>query len=660
MIVLGIHMGHDATVAVIADGVVRSVIEKERRARVKHAAIAGIADIDLALADAGIDLGAVDAVAVTTTQNWPFLFTDPASFRFEYAPELGGPLGGPDFMRDRWRRFVPAMAAAAAEGRQRLVQFRGFPDTAPLFDGATDPSDPAAEVLFTQQFPFTPTGWAGTGNPETIIEQAAKLYGDRNWREMLNGPFQVPITCTIRGRTLPGAVIPHHLAHAATAFYQSDAERAVIVTFDGGFQSTQYGYAGGIHAVGEGDALYPLWFNHSHAGNLYRRVSDACGLPGIGGPGKLMGLAPYGTPRFHDDTYVGTIQQVAARHPAEPGRIVDLIYESAWPYVRHAVSAARDEVAAVPSADPLSPWSRDLAASVQASFELMALDLAHTAARLAGTLGIDSDTLCLSGGCALNCPANSRIWREAPFGRVFVPPACDDSGLAVGAAFYVAHTLFGDRRVPQGADMGGLAYVGRRIGEDEVRRALGVVGPDLLVEDRIDAPARAAGDVAAGRVIGWVEGRSEIGPRALGHRSVVADPRDPGNLERVNRVKSRERWRPLAPAALAERVDDWFDGGPPSSPHMLFTHHVRGDRLPAVTHVDGSARVQTVDTSCGGFRELIEAFDRLTDVPVVMNTSLNGRGEPIVEEPQDAIALFRRGGLDALYLEGRRITRKAG
>lgn len=649
-------MGHDAAVAVLADGVVQSLIERERRTRVKHAAVATIADIDQALADAGVGLDAIDAVAVTTTQNWPFLFTDPGLFRFEYAPDLDGVLGGPDLMRERWAGFARDMQRQQATARKRLLDFHRYPDTAGLFDAETDPSGPGSEVLFTRQFPFTPAGWTEAARTDAIVQQAERLYRERDWRSLLVGPFHAPIRCTIRGRTLPGVVIPHHLAHAATAYYQSDAERAAIVTFDGGFQTGQYGYTAGLHAVGEGDVLYPVWFNHSHAGNLYRRVSDACGLAGMGGPGKLMGLAPYGTPRFHHPSFVGTLVDVDERHPRDQRRVVDLLYEAAWPYVRHAAGQA--DVEALPSPDPLAPFAKDLAASVQATFEEQALGLARTATRLADGLGVSTDTLCLSGGCALNCPANSRVWREAGFGRVFVPPSCDDSGLAIGAAFYVAHTLFRQPRAAQGADTGGLAYLGRRITDAEVELALASAGDDLSIDDGIDAPAMAAADVAGGAVVGWFEGRSEIGPRALGHRSIIADPRDPAAGDRVNDLKSRERWRPLAPAVLVERQHDWFEDGPPSNPHMLFTATVRGDRLPAVTHVDGSARVQTVDSTCGGFRRVIEAFEARTGVPVVMNTSLNGRGEPIVEGPGEALALFRRSGLDVLYIEGRRVRRQ--
>lgn len=659
MIVLGIHMGHDACATVIADGTILSLIEKERHTRVKHAAIATVDDIDLALADAGVSVDDVDAVAVTTTQNWPFLFTDPDMFRFAYAPELAGPLAGPETMRADWARFAADMAREEPVGRRRLTDFARFPDTAPLFDSRSDPTDPAAEVLFARQFPLSPRGWAEAGRSGPMLTAARALYGSRDWRQLLRSPFHAPILCTIRGRSIPGAVIPHHLAHAATAFYQSDAEQAAVVTYDGGFQFGRYGYTAGLHAVGEGNALYPLWFNHSHAGNLYRRASDACGLHGMGGPGKLMGLAPYGTPRFHDASFVGTLPEVDARHPRDTGRIVEVLYETAWPYVRHAVAAARDEVEGLPSADPMTRFAQDLAASVQETFEHQALALVETAAQMVRDLGVETTTLCLSGGCALNCPANSRIWRESGFDRVFVPPTCDDSGLAIGAAFYVAHSLMGDPRAGQGADTGGLAYLGRRIPESEVRRSLDDAAGEFDVEEPADPAAAAADDIARGRIIGWVEGRSEIGPRALGHRSIVADPRDPLNLQRVNELKQREQWRPLAPAVLEERMPDWFEGGPPSSPHMLFTASVRNGRLPAITHVDRSARVQTVDGSCGGFRRLIEAFEARADgVPVVMNTSLNGRGEPIVESPSEAVSLFRKSGLDALYLEGRRITRR--
>lgn len=178
----------------------------------------------------------------------------------------------------------------------------------------------------------------------------------------------------------------------------------------------------------------------------------------------------------------------------------------------------------------------------------------------------------------------------------------------------------------------------------------------MVVTDRIDAAEDAGRMVAQDKVIAWFEGRSEIGPRALGHRSIICDPRQAANWRRVNEIKKREVWRPFAPAVLREKAGAWFDGGPALSPHMLFTSTVRGDGLPAITHVDRSARVQTVGPECGGFRRLIEVFDRETGTPVVMNTSFNGPGEPIVETPEHAVDFLLNTGIDAVYVDGVKLT----
>jgi carbamoyltransferase len=663
MIVLGIHMGHDAAVAVLIDGRIASFIERERRIRVKHAAIATIEDIDAALIDAGIGIADVDRVAVTTTQNWPFLFVEPDRFRFAYAPDerTARDDGAP---RPPWESWAAEMRKLEPVGRTRLRNFRRFPDTAALFgagpgERVPDPDHPAAQVLFTQQFPYHPRGW------RTQVDAAGtavtNAFGDGSWRNLIGG-FDIPIRATIHGREIPGSVIPHHLAHAATAFYGSDKETAAIITHDGGHEINRYGYTGGVFCLGEGRRLYPVWFNHAMGGNMYRRVADACGLPGMGGPGKLMGLSSYGKPRFHDEVWArggssgdlpGRAVQDGAPRPA--ASVPDVLYEKAWPYIRQALRQDAPARHAIPAKDPLLPLAKDLAASIQLTFEEQTLEAVSRMRAIADGLGVATDTVCLTGGCALNCPANSRVYRDGPFEHVFVPPTCDDSGLALGGAFYLAHTLFDEPRARQGADVCASAYLGRRISDTEIDRAL-ADATDLRVEADVDAPSRAAQDMAEGRVIGWFEGRSEIGPRALGHRSILADPRKADTLTRVNLLKHREAWRPLAPAVLAERAGDWFEGIPPQSPHMLFTGSVRGDGIPAITHVDGSARVQTVDASAGRFRQVVEAFDALTGVPVVLNTSLNGRGEPIVETPTDAINMFRRSTLDVLYLDGRRVS----
>jgi carbamoyltransferase len=267
------------------------------------------------------------------------------------------------------------------------------------------------------------------------------------------------------------------------------------------------------------------------------------------------------------------------------------------------------------------------------------------------------EAIVLSGGVALNCPANTRVARETPFSRVRVAPAVDDSGLPLGAAQAVAHDLLDIPRLPVDPDSTALAYLGRAYGSREIERAIAEAGEAIRVVETDDPADAAAADLAADQVIAWFEGRSEVGPRALGHRSILADVRRPENWKRVNRLKRCEEWRPFAPAVLKEKAADWFDGPLPSA-HMLFTAQVRGTALPAITHVDGSARVQTVGSECGRFRKVLEAFDARTGVPVVMNTSFNGPGEPIVETPEQAVAFLTSSAIDAVYVDGRKLVRK--
>ena len=227
----------------------------------------------------------------------------------------------------------------------------------------------------------------------------------------------------------------------------------------------------------------------------------------------------------------------------------------------------------------------------------------------------------MSGGTALNCPSNSDIAASPDFDDVFVEPACDDGGLAVGAALALTHSIL-DRPPSAWRAANRSPYLGPTYGEEDVARALERHRGTVLGVRYADAARAAAEDLAANRLVAWYEGRSEIGPRALGHRSLLADPRHAENWARVNIAKEREMWRPFAPAVLARYADEWFTGAPPASPYMLFNAKLKSADVPAVTHVDGTARIQTVDESCGEFYRVLSEFYDLTGVPIVLNTSL--------------------------------------
>jgi carbamoyltransferase len=261
----------------------------------------------------------------------------------------------------------------------------------------------------------------------------------------------------------------------------------------------------------------------------------------------------------------------------------------------------------------------------------------------------------MAGGVALNCVANSRLWREGPFEHIWVQPAAGDAGTALGAALHVAQELGERPRSMAGADLG------RGWQEHELTAWLD--GAGVAYERPEDLAETVAGALAENQVVAWFQGRSEFGPRALGHRSLLADPRRHENLERLNDVKGREQFRPVAPMVLEARAHEIFAGGPLPSPYMLFTHRVRpgwAERIPAVVHVDDSARVQTVDPAREPLvARLLEAFERRTGVPVLVNTSLNTAGRPMVDDPRDALECFGSAPVDLLAI-GPLLVRRSG
>lgn len=665
MLILGVHMGHDAGVAVVNDGVIVSFVERERHTRVKHAAISTIEDIELALADAGATVDDVDHVSITGTQNWPFIFYDQDAFRFDFAADMTGPLGVPAAAREWTRDHARNMAMQRETFRRNIAGwFSGPFDYVMLSARRVDVAAPGFDFHGTCEFPFHPSVWNDNLSLGALRQVPGPELGAKLHKWVQTKVFHMPIEVRLRHRRLPGILISHHTAHAAGAFYQSDLETAAILTADGGNIKSWAGHAGGLFAVGRGNRVVPLLPNFLTSGAMYMRVGQHLRLDdSLGAAGKLMGLAPYGQPRFFDPDLVGNAYDRPGlmMTPPEPGAENDA-NASARTLITRAMTRARqmgyDDIEPSP-ATKLSRFSRDMAATTQKLFEEQNMLAALVLFELGQKLGLASPNLVISGGCALNCPFNSRVWREGPFGKVFVPPSCDDSGLAIGSALYLTHHVLDRPRQPQGSATSASAYLGRRHAPDSVERALRAAGSDLIVSPVGDAAADAGQALANNAVVAWFEGRSEIGPRALGHRSILADPRAGGNWERVNAIKKREAWRPFAPAVLEERAAEWFEGAPLPSPFMLFTARVRSRELPAITHVDGSARIQTVARDCGGFRTVIEAFDRQTGVPVVLNTSFNGPAEPIVETPEDAVRFFRQSELDRLYFDGLRVERRS-
>ncbi|MEZ5099651.1 MAG: carbamoyltransferase C-terminal domain-containing protein [Thermoleophilia bacterium] len=417
----------------------------------------------------------------------------------------------------------------------------------------------------------------------------------------------------------PGRVrfVPHHVAHAASACLAAPFETCAVLVLDG--RGERGSFLAGRCDGRRVEVLATQELPHS-LGLLYEELTGHLGFRRASDEYKVMALAAYGRPRWLDRL------RASVRTRPDGGFAVDPI----------------DWGALAPPADGvrLEPAPADLAASVQRRLEEVELELAAWLHERTG-----ERRLALAGGVALNCVANARLAAEGPFDDVWVQPAAGDAGTALGAALAVAGEL-GEELRPLAT-----AALGRGFPDDEVERTLRVAA--VPYERPPDLPAAVADLLAADGVVAWVQGRSEFGPRALGHRSLLADPRREANLERLNDVKGREQFRPIAPMVLAERAAEVFEGVLPS-PYMLFTHRVREpwrSRIPAVVHVDGTARVQTVDRRAEPLvAGLLDAFERRTGVPVVVNTSLNTAGRPMVDDPRDALECFGSAPIDALAI----------
>jgi carbamoyltransferase len=420
--------------------------------------------------------------------------------------------------------------------------------------------------------------------------------------------------------------VAHHVAHAASATFASGCDPCDVLVLDGRGERGSH-LAGGFSG-GRLEVLAAQRLPHS-LGLLYEELTAHLGFRRSSDEYKVMAMASYGEPAFLAEL------RALVRADGAGGFLVE------------PVDLAR-------FAPPLAPGAEftrahaDLAASVQRRLEELLVELATW---LHGRTG--RRDLAMAGGVALNCVANSRLWREGPYERIWVQPASGDSGTALGAAMHVAAEL-GDAVAPMRT-----AALGRGWDDDAVEARLRTAA--IAYERPDDVAAEVARALARNEVVAWFQGRSEYGPRALGHRSLLADPRRHENLEKLNDVKGREQFRPVAPMVLAERAAEIFDG-PLPSPFMLFTHEVRDgwrERIPAVVHVDGTARIQTVDRREEPLvARMLEQFDALTGVPVVVNTSLNTAGRPMVDDPRDALECFGSAPVDLLAI-GPFVVRRA-
>jgi len=413
--------------------------------------------------------------------------------------------------------------------------------------------------------------------------------------------------------------VKHHVAHAASAGLAAPQRDNAVLVLDG--RGEAHSHLAGRYTDGQLEILAGQALPHS-LGLMYEELTDHLGFLRSSDEFKVMAMASYGKPRF-----TGALSELVRATDDGGFRTEKIDFTEFAPRLGKG--------------DQWTEAHADLAASVQTRLEEVLVDLARWVHAQTG-----EKTLTLAGGTALNCVANTRILAESPFEQVWVQPAAGDAGTALGAALHVARELGEDTQPMPGAALG------RGWTDDEIEQVLQTAAIDY---ERPDDVAEAVAEVLADNgIVAWFQGRSEYGPRALGHRSLLAHPGHEANLERMNDVKGREQFRPVAPMVLLERAPEIFSRGPIPSPYMLFVHDVAEewrDRIPTVTHVDGTARIQTIDPEASPLvHRMISAFERRTGIPVVVNTSLNTAGRPMVDDPRDALECFGSAPVDLLAI----------
>ena len=552
------------------------------------------------------------------------------------------------------------IAAAEEERFNRVKHCAGFPtqaiqyclDAAGIGAGQLDhiggSRDPSAHLHKKILFSFGRL----TKMPALVASRLANAAKVRDLRGELSRAIGVPES-NLRARFHN---VEHHKAHMASCFLVSRFDTAAILSIDGfgDFLSTMWGRGDGNRIEVLGTVEYP----HS-AGIVYTATTQFLGFPNYGDEGKVMGLAPYGRPRYLDQFRDILRTQKDGRfslnleyfrHHSEG---VDMTWEEGSPKIGTIYSEKFIETfgPARERGTSITSHYEDVAASLQARLEEIST---HVLRHLHQQ--VNSDRLCLAGGVAYNSVMNGKILLTTPFREVFIQPAAGDSGTALGVCYYIHNILLNQPR----SFVMEHAYTGPEFGDGQVTEALQARQLAYRELSEKDLYAEAARAIAEGKVVGWFQGRMEFGPRALGNRSIVVDPRRADMKDILNaRIKKREPFRPFAPSILENKVGEFFEQTHPS-PDMLMVYQIRPEKravIPAVTHVDGSGRLQTVSEKANPrYFSLISEFEKLTGVPVVLNTSFN-EDEPIVCTPAEAINCFLRTQMDVLFLDRYMVSR---
>jgi carbamoyltransferase len=637
--ILGLHFGHDASASLFDESGLVGCILQERLTGIRHDYGLRIETIDLLLETFGIDLSQISRVGVTSTQQMPALTQTPLELRLLHSESLIRDtklkrVHGFDWLIEEQGLFIQTVNESTPNSQfdsfinENLIKTRGMPSH-----------------IFSQYefYNFADPMWV---REELAIENKKILDTARNalstfeLENSINATsLRDQIKVKIRDFVFEGEYWSHHACHAASNVTVDDSDR-LIITHDGGlgFQS------GGIWNLRNSE-LKLLALHELELGRIYDYFAERLGLGAIGGAGKLMGLAAYGSSLlFPENPFFGATKDLKDQIEFNEGvsvtnasigeKLFDLCVNECLK--KNLDTAVLGDPKLVTQSAPV-----EIANFIQ---RLVEKSFTSLAAELKSRFG--NQTLGVSGGFALNCPTNSMMLEKCSFSSVVIEPHCEDGGCSVGAA-HLSYMLMRGKSVEVSLKISknsSYAYKG----------AISNVSEFADGDEELPINARAIANlISENKVIGIFYGPSEIGPRALGHRSIIANVSFAENWERVNKIKGRETWRPFAPVVLAERLRDFFEGGPEISPFMLFNYRVKfqeRSKFPAVTHFDWTSRVQTVSEGDEPFYSILKNLESMGLDPIMMNTSFNGPGQPIVENVNQAKLFFENSELDSVLL----------
>tara|TARA_B100001093_G_scaffold159389_1_gene151882 strand:+ start:4779 stop:6704 length:1926 start_codon:yes stop_codon:yes gene_type:complete len=641
MIILGLHFGHDASVSIIRDGEILLCYEVERHKKIKHCIGLEYSDIVKALKNCGLVMEDIDYATLTSTQLVEYIFPEPQKLSINlgqmeehsrYGCTLTKELGVLDknFFKSGigWVSYV-------------LKNMPKHPYNKFLPDNFKNTIKNTENYLQNFERFINTDLW----NKRKSLKEISTTDYKKLFNDSIRNGFHYPAILNLDSKKIPAYIFSHHYAHICYSFYESPFEEAAILSNDGAGGGEEIKYACGFFAYGYKNKLYPFSPNTLTAGDIYSTAAAEIGLDA----GKLMGLASYGKSRFFTKKFVGNW--------------FDYNKLSAKEWVDHCLKEAKlqgYDLKYLGNADKiLEPINVDFAASTQKLAEEIMLEATSTLKSSLENSGKYSKNLCLSGGVALNCPANSRIYNESAFHDVCVPPAIGDMGLSIGSALGLYYNIMGfERKLKKQSPK--QAYLGLNSSHKDnlINKTISQYEGKIKYTKFSETAKIIADDLHNNKVIALFYGRSEVGPRALCHRSIIANPKYLENWERVNKIKTRELWRPFAPIVLEGEESEYFYGCPFPSYFMLFNAVIKTDQIPAITHIDRTSRIQSINKDCGVIYQVLKEFKKHGNIPVLMNTSFNGPGEPIIETPEDAIKFLLRTNVDSVYFAKYKLERK--